>query len=309
VKPWIQFSTCTAIAGILLAATPNADDILAKARKALGGDAKLAGLKSLTATGIIRRMPGPGMRMMVMGGGGSSEPQVVTTDAELHLLLPDNYLKSTTTTSGPVPLTIMEGLSAGKGWMDTRSGMAGGGVVMFRNLNTGGGSPEKAQDQAMKASLTRALIYWTLNAPDVQFTYSGEAEAPDGKADVLDAKGPDDFAMRVFLDKESHLPLMFSYKVQVPAIDPNAPPVRLDRHTGEPPPDIEKLREQLASMPPPKMREAETQIRVSDYDKVNGIQLPKVIVWATDGKTSEEFEVRKYVVNPPLTPEKFRKEK
>ena len=71
-KPWIQLSTCTAVAGILLAATPTVDDILAKARKALGDDTKLAGLKSLTATGAIRRMPEPGMRVMVMGAAGAA---------------------------------------------------------------------------------------------------------------------------------------------------------------------------------------------------------------------------------------------
>jgi hypothetical protein len=55
------------------------DDILAKARKALGGDTKLAGLKSLTATGTIRRMPAPRMRIMVMVAGAANRKSLPPT--------------------------------------------------------------------------------------------------------------------------------------------------------------------------------------------------------------------------------------
>jgi hypothetical protein len=43
------------------------------------------------------------------------------------------------------------------------------------------------------------------------YTYSGQAESPDGKADIIDVSGPDDFKARLFVDAETHLPLMLTY--------------------------------------------------------------------------------------------------
>jgi hypothetical protein len=43
------------------------------------------------------------------------------------------------------------------------------------------------------------------------YVYSGQAESPDGKADIIDVSGPDDFKARLFVDAETHLPLMLTY--------------------------------------------------------------------------------------------------
>lgn len=40
------------------------------------------------------------------------------------------------------------------------------------------------------------------------FTYAGIAEAPQGKADVIDVKGPADFAIKLFINTQTHLPIM-----------------------------------------------------------------------------------------------------
>ena len=47
------------------------------------------------------------------------------------------------------------------------------------------------------------------------FTYVGQAEAPQGKADVVDAKGPGNFTVRLFVNSQTHLPIMVSW--QAPA--------------------------------------------------------------------------------------------
>ena len=72
-------------------------------------------------------------------------------------------------------------------------------------------------------------------------------------------------------------------------------------------PDPEKMKAELAKLPPPEMKDAEVQMRFSDYAKSGGVAFPKLITWTLEGTTSEEFEVAKYVVNPNLKPEKFRK--
>ncbi len=286
-----------------LPATPTAEETVAKARKALGGD-KLAALKSLTATGTYRRVPGPGMRVQTMGGhgggaaghGANEPPSVITGEREVSVMLPGSYVKTDSMNNGMI--TLLEGFGEGKGWNDSRSAM--GGMVMMRVV--GDGSQENL-DRSIRGNLARYLLIWTLGAPGVTYTYTGVAEAPDGKADVVEAKSPDGMAVRMFLDQETHLPLMMTYRAKVAA---GAGPQMRMAGPGESH-DPEKLREQLAKMPPPEMKDVEMQIRISDYQKVSGVQLPKVITWSVDGKLSEEFEITKYVVNPALSPDKFRK--
>ena len=43
------------------------------------------------------------------------------------------------------------------------------------------------------------------------YAYGGQAESPDGKADIIDVTGPDDFKARLFVDADTHLPLMLTY--------------------------------------------------------------------------------------------------
>ena len=44
------------------------------------------------------------------------------------------------------------------------------------------------------------------------------AESPDGKAYVIDVKSADNFAARLFIDEQTHLPLMVTYKGPQPRI-------------------------------------------------------------------------------------------
>jgi hypothetical protein len=279
----------------LHAATPTAEDVLAQARKALGGAARLTAVKSLTATGTYRRTPGPGMRIGVIGGPAGA-PAVMSGDMEVSLLLPDCYLKSESIGAGEA--TALEGLDRGKAWTDTRSG-PGAGVFVFRRATGGADSP----DVRFRHAAARYLLAWTLDAPGAQFTYAGEAEAPDGKADVLDVAGPDGFAVRLFIDRESHLPLMMTYKTRIAT----GGPVRIEIAEGGPHPDPAELRARLEKAPPPPTREAEMQLRFAEYRQTGAIEFPMLMTWSVDGAVTEEFEVKKFAVNPNLTPDRFRK--
>src|SRR4029453_5674299 len=62
------------------------------------------------------------------------------------------------------------------------------------------------------------------------FGLAGQAEAPEGKADVLDVKGPGNFAARLFVDNKTHLPLMLSWTTPpnlVPVVAGQKPPANL----------------------------------------------------------------------------------
>ena len=79
-----------------------------------------------------------------------------------------------------------------------------------------------AEAQALRnqrADLARFTLAFLLTSPSampLEYTYGGEAEAEDGKADVVDAKGPGSFAARLFFDKRTHRPLMLSYRGAAP---------------------------------------------------------------------------------------------
>src|SRR5204862_6816313 len=81
-----------------------------------------------------------------------------------------------------------------------------------------------AETQAIRnsrAELARIAVGLLLTSPGslpLEFVYAGEAESPDGTADVLDVKGEGSFAAKLFLDKASHRPLMLAYRGVSPRV-------------------------------------------------------------------------------------------
>src|SRR5204862_6103508 len=81
-------------------------------------------------------------------------------------------------------------------------------------------NPAAARVTALKQDFTRLTLgMFAASFPSypLTFTYVGEAEAPQGKADVLDAKGPNNFTLRFFINKDTHLPIMVSWTPPAPA--------------------------------------------------------------------------------------------
>jgi hypothetical protein len=127
------------------------------------------------------------------------------------------------------------------------------------------------------------------------FTHAGQAESNDGKADVLDVKG-ENFVARLFVDSNTHLPLMLTYM---------APQMRaFTRRPDDTPETIRKRMEEERAKPPQMV---ENSVFFSDHQKVNGVMLPHRITRSVDGKTTEEIEIKKYKANPTLDPQMFEK--
>jgi hypothetical protein len=275
------------------AAAPSLDEILARSRQALGN---VAALKSLSITGV--------RRISVEADGGS---RTISNEEELHFLLPARFLKSTAMElpNGLPGPTIVEALDGEASWRDTRNTPAGGNIVI--RMGPPGGGPEGPDAEQTRTRLLRAtyLRYWliyTLTPPSgmpVSFTYGGEAESPDGKAWIIDAAGPDQFSLRVFIDQQSYLPLMATWRGS------QAVRTMVRRVQGAGPAEVKAGVPSLPEMPKP--REVAFQLRLSEYAKYGGVLLPKVMTLAADGKPAEEFEIKSAKINPNLKPEKFRK--
>ena len=66
------------------------------------------------------------------------------------------------------------------------------------------------------ARLTLGMFAASFSSFPVEFTYAGQAEAPEGKADVIEVTGEGNFKAKLFIDTQSHLPLMLSWMDKEP---------------------------------------------------------------------------------------------
>jgi hypothetical protein len=281
---------------------PNADVartqvLLTQARNALGGEAKLKAVQSLAASGKFRRIL------------GAQAPEM-SGEFELEFLLPDKFKRTENIVmmGGAAEIRRTEGFNGEQMFFDSSS--SGGGMIMMRR--PGGDDPkaQAAQLRALKAEVTRTLVAWLLTAPEayqIQFTYAGEADAPEGKADIIDAKNADGFAARLFLDKKTHQPLMLSYRTIVPRMVMRTVE-GASREEGEKrAKELEKQAQDEAARAQQNAQESEVQIFYSDYRTVEGVLLPHKVSRSVNGEVSEEWEITKFKINPPLKAEKFKK--
>jgi hypothetical protein len=313
----------------------KAGAVMAAARKALGGEQKLAALKGLSIRGGFRRemsappagggggsmvftMSGPGPGPGGPGGG----PGQVSGDIEIDVDFPDKYIKVEAGT-GMMAMTRTEGFEGDRPFADMSSSQPG--MRVFANRPSDDPAARQTALRRSREELARLLlgiVAGTQPSFAVTYTYAGQAESPDGKADVIEVKGPDDFAARLFLDVESHLPLMLTYV---------APEVRMmvrtssGRAAGPPPAaghggshDVVRTPEALSPEERERMEKAmkeaeaapakmiEYRVFFTDFREVNGLSLPHHIARGTGDKTTEEWDIKSYRVNPSLKADRFK---
>ena len=272
-------------------AAAKAQQLIAQARAALGGDK----LKSLSATGNYRRTFG----QMEMSG-----------EVSYDLMLPDKMMKTETMSPAPsLEITRVETLNGDDVWEDQQQRGGGGGMMIFRRGPGGPGvDPQKAQDmmrQGVRSDFARLLISWLLTTPSsfpVEFRFAGEAESPDGKADVLEAKGPGGFAARLFLDQKTHYPLMLTYNGKKPRIVTQTAAPGAPRNPEEMEKRMKEMEAETAKQP-----DVEFRIYLSDYREVNGVSFPHKLARAIENEVNEELEIKTVKINPQFKPEKFVK--
>ncbi|HEV8483265.1 MAG TPA: hypothetical protein VGV87_06900 [Blastocatellia bacterium] len=309
-KKHLSISTTVTLTALILAALvslPSVDarqdnraqTLLAQARAALGGDAKLKSIQTLSTSAKFRRII------------AKDQPEM-SGELQLDFLLPDKYIATEVSNlpMGDAQITRINGFNGDQAFRDTRT--SGGGNIVIRMGNGPDNQPNQAaQLRAVRAEFTIYVIGWLLAAPQTQtvdFSYGGEAQAEEGRADVIDIKSADDFAMRLFLDKETHRPLMLSYRGTQPGMIFRMQTASAGSHE-----DADKLakeaqertRREAEGQPPPKT--VEIQMYLSDYRNVGGILLPHHITRAINGEVNEEWDVTKFKINPPLKPENFKK--
>jgi hypothetical protein len=252
-------------------------------------------LKSLSVTGNYRRTFG----QMEMTG-----------EVSYDLLLPDKMMKTETMNPAPsLEITRIETLNGDDVWEDQQQRGGGGGMMIFRRGPGGPGvDPEKARDmmrQGVRSDFARLAIGWLLTTPSsfpVEYSFAGEAESPDGKADALDVKGPGGFVIRLFLDQKTHRPLMLTYNARKPRIMTQMAAPGAHRNPEEMEKKMKEMEAEAAKQP-----EVEYRIYLSDYREVNGVSFPHKLTRSIEDEVNEELEIKTVKINTQLKPEKFVK--
>jgi hypothetical protein len=215
----------------------------------------------------------------------------------IDLQLPDKMLRTESMRPiGDATIEMLQGVNGDQVLRHSRTIGGGPGMVVRMGPPPGGADGDAQALRNQRADMARfALAFLLTTAPSMplEFTYGGEAEADDGTADVIDAKGPGSFAARLFFDKKTHRPLMLAYRGAAPRLV-----VQTRRGDGPPP-----ATSAPGEPPPPQI--VDIQLFLDDYRPVDGVMLPHHLSRSVDGKPAEEMTFKTIRINPAFKPDTF----
>lgn len=297
----------------------RAEAVLRQAREALGGSAVIDAVHNLLIN-------------------GRASHKIKTPDGQERSF--DGNVEMALETSGKLHRNFKIGDEAN---LAAESGKK----VFVRNLevsvhrNGAGAETEKFQKRLAGAhgdELSRLLFGLLLKtSPGLNaiYNYAGEGSVDGAAADIVEASSDNGFAVKLYVDKNTHLPLMMSYRANKPvrfvmkregaAAGTVEKDVMVFRHTL---PEGEKISGDGGNrvvirkkdengnvtetvkageeMPRIQLEEAEFQVRFSDYRSVNGLMLPHRIAQTVNGEAGETMTIESYQVNAQNLSEKFK---
>lgn len=318
------FLAVFAVEALIVGQSADVTRVLGDLRAALGGAAKIAGLKSMSVDGHTTRV----------AQDGSSVDQNFEMAFELPAGAIKFVKKDVVATMNGMTISRRSGFSGNEVIDETEMppGMMGGGTTRVMRMGPGGpmaagpATPEQKQEQLTSskrefARIVLGMIGDTTAAYPVTFTYGGQVDAAGGKADVLELKAVDGFTGKLYIDGKTHLPLMLSWMDKEPlrvtmgggngmvvAGGGGGGQVRTFGNGAGSPEDLARLQADMAA----RMKEAEANRKVvefrlyyADYKPVDGIRLPARIQRMMDGTATEELNLDRITVNAKIDPAKF----
>jgi hypothetical protein len=324
----------------------KAEQVLTDARKALGGET-LAGIKTLVASGRTKRVRGNNLVPI--------EFEILIEQPDKYVRIDEFPAEDTDPTSSgfngealiqippppAMPVAGREGSPpgapaagrppAGPAGPAPPGAMPPGamppGAMPPGAMPPGGRGPmpdpKRARVTSVKQDYARLALglFAASSAYPLTFSYAAVAEAPQGRADVLDVKGEGTFAMRFFINIETRLPIMVTWTtpptnviITVPGQPPpstvapgavvvsgppapaaNAPKEEMDKYTK----DVLALRTKAQATP------VEHRLYFADYREVDGVRLPFRLRRAIGTETTEETTFDRFRVNGKIDQRKF----
>jgi hypothetical protein len=320
----------------------DATRVLAATREALGGEQKLAAVKTFVATGRTRQIRGNNL---------------VPIEFEIACELPDKYVRrdeipaqeSGPTSAGfsgdsliqlpppPPPPPTPSAPTAKPAVAPAAAPGAANPIAVGASPSGPPGAagtppspppdPRKARVTSIKQDfvrLTLGMFAASFGSYPLTFTLDGQAEAPQGKADIVGVRGAGTFALKFFVNSETHLPIMVSWTMPAtnvvlvvpgqPApenlppgsikVDAPAPPgaTATKEEQGNYAAAIQDLRKKALTGAKP----IEYRIYYADYRDVgNGLKFPFRLRRAIATETVEETNFDTFKINARIDPRKF----
>ena len=353
-----QAPATPATPALTVSGTPANDPVkgaalLAEARKALGGEDKLAAIKRLEVKGSITQV---------------TPQQTLDGDLVMQIETPDKLRidEEISLPGGAITINRTQALNSTEAWEVTeggnlpgnfgRGGGGRGGDGGFRGGGGGGNaggrlggvlagalgtdanaqqvSPERQaqlkeqQRKSRQTDLARYLVAF-LAAPPEPAAWLGTAVTPkDEKADVLEFTTADGTATRLFLEINTHLPLMMTFSGPAPRQGGQG---RQGRGAGAQggnrggDPAIANPAAQGPVPPPPasgdsapqgrrggggfQAPQATVEMYLGDYKVENGIKMPHHITREVNGEIQEEITLKNFKFNPNFKSTNFTQPK
>lgn len=298
----------------------HARKVFDQARAALGGEAALKAIHSLSGSGSF-----------IIGTGEHR----ASGQLKLDLLLPHMFMRAMKwTPMQTVQITTIEAVNGSAVWTDSRtsqngspgSGSMGGGMGRGGSRRGGGlggvsgpggsggergsGSPAPElrdntgspgfQEQMLADfdCLLAALFFFGPDFPPEGFNYAGEADVDNVRTDSLKITAVNGITFNIALDQKTHRPYMVEYHTSASESSAGAP-----LHRKGPAGTIQTA--EAAAKP------VDIQIYFSDYrslqeKRIGQVWLPYQINKSRDGQPVEDFRIDAFKLNPPLKPEQFK---
>lgn len=302
----------------------RAEAVLRQAREALGGEAAINAVQNLLISGTVNHK-------MILPGGEERSAQ-----GNLEMALDLN---------GKINKKINIGGDAPAGQNEANKKVVVKRAEILVNRNPENAPIERFEKRLPGGNadeLSRLVFGFLLKtSPSLNavYNYLGESTVDGTAAEIVEARNENGFAVKIYIDKQSHLPLMMSYR----AVKPHQ--FVMIRKAGEPAPaagngekDVVILRGDVqpaeraagegqtkifvrkkdadgniteivkpgAAMERVPLEEAEFQLRFSDYRSVNGLMLPHKIVETVNNREGESITVSSFQINAPNLAEMFK---
>ncbi len=256
----------------------RAQKVLEQARAALGDEAAVNNLKGFSASFKVRSLIRNGEQRL--------------GEVQVDFSLPDKFVKNEIQNlPGNLGQVISRAtLNAERAEFNVRTTTPE--VPVLPALKTDPAKEQAALLQRLRKEYT-LYLFQILQSPDsslpIEYTYVGEAQADDGRADVLEAKGPGGVTLRLFFDRQTHRLLLLSYQEPAPqrlVLAAGGKPVQTTGSTGE-------------------LSTIEVQVRFSEYRNEHGIFLPHLITRERGGTVDQEMTLKDFKVNPSFKSQYF----
>jgi hypothetical protein len=297
--------------------------LLAKAREAMGGDAVLKAISTVTVTGSLMEDIGP---------------KKLETAVEYFYELPDKFVRRGARSFETGPETT--------GRMTLRDGFNGDGLIAERNTPNMGVSPQLEipdsgprqsaevirQQQVLSAKRDFVRLMFPLFADSMPshpltFTYVGVDTLPltrGGPAisvHVIEARDRTAFVVRLYLDQATHLPAMVSWQSRPPVVysqsmyvttqggistAANVPPAIVPMTSSQAPPGgVTITSPNTVADPTRGMANIEYRRALTDYKLQDGVRWPHRITTRVGERVSDDLRLGKFNLNKPIKANTF----